>query len=202
MNESQRLPAWVIGQVLDGSVFSCCGNQDPYPFRCTNCGHAMVLCCECDSLYNELPDVSKHYRPDWNECECASCSIIFSCSNFDAPECRISFAEWSACQLDELLSIPPLEDLFNRLQRSAQMLVYFLEKNSLSTVAVWSRDLHRLADAIAHCHPGADDARQTAYTSALSDPPRSVLEDSLTIADPIQRAYAILGVTDALTIQK
>ena len=39
---------------LDSDRFQCCPNVDPRPFKCASCGHPMVYCDECDSVFLEL----------------------------------------------------------------------------------------------------------------------------------------------------
>ena len=46
-------------QDLNFSLFHCCGDEDLYPFKCTECGRMMVFCYECDTLYSNLWNLSK-----------------------------------------------------------------------------------------------------------------------------------------------
>jgi hypothetical protein len=34
--------------------FNCDPNADPYPFKCSDCGHVMVYCVECNTLFPDL----------------------------------------------------------------------------------------------------------------------------------------------------
>src|SRR4051794_33916217 len=44
---------------LDVSLFRCCGDENLYPFGCPGCGRLMVFCYECDTLYDDLNDLTK-----------------------------------------------------------------------------------------------------------------------------------------------
>lgn len=63
-------------------------------------------------------------------------------------------------------------------------------------------DIARIADAIAHRSSGAQAARRTAFAAAQSGSRKKALAEATAIADPIHRAYAILGVSDTLTVKK
>lgn len=39
--------------------FNCCTNADPYPFKCSNCGHIMAFCFESDALFPNLHDLGE-----------------------------------------------------------------------------------------------------------------------------------------------
>ena len=43
---------------LDVFLFSCCLQSELYPFKCPACGHIMVYCRECDTLFPNLRDTS------------------------------------------------------------------------------------------------------------------------------------------------
>ena len=42
------------GTDLDSDRFACCPNVDPRPFKCASCGHPMVYCDECESVFLDL----------------------------------------------------------------------------------------------------------------------------------------------------
>src|SRR5215475_1087987 len=48
---------------LDFRHFRCCGDEDLYPFGCPQCGRLMVFCYECDTLYDNLGDLSSKGEP-------------------------------------------------------------------------------------------------------------------------------------------
>ena len=43
---------------VDYSYFRCCGDEDLVFLRCPACGHIMVFCYECDTMYPALADTS------------------------------------------------------------------------------------------------------------------------------------------------
>lgn len=202
MTDTQHRPSWVIEQTLDASRFPCCGNANPFPFKCANCVHPMVLCCECDTLYTELPNVSATTVPEWNEWRCSKCDAKFSPDFFESAEHRMTFDDWSRGGLDTFLAVPPLSDLYSMLIASTNQLADYLARNMQSTAKRHAYSVSNLASAIADCHLNAGDARRSSYLHSQSDTRTVALNAALEQTDPIVRAYAILGVSDSLTTQK
>lgn len=94
---------------LDAGQFHCCGDEDLYPYKCPACGHPMVFCYECDTLYPALPDTSVHHhdvnhfdatRPSH---ECPRCGYAFEYRFMQNPAYAITRREWHAAGLDALL---------------------------------------------------------------------------------------------------
>ncbi len=202
MNHSSEKPAWVIQQVLDASHFKCCGNEDLHPFQCVHCAHPMVLCCECDTVYHELPDTSATTVPNWRGWNCPQCDAILTVNDFTSAESHISFGDGSRHGLDDLLSTRPMTELFEMVTRSSETLLQYLTQNRQTFAKQYAHNIARIADAIAHCCPGANVARRSAYAAAQSRSRKTVLAECVAIADPIQRAYAILGVSETLTFKR
>jgi hypothetical protein len=48
---------------LNFAPFRCCGDEDLYPFGCPVCRHLMVVCYECETLYDDLHILSS--RGTW-----------------------------------------------------------------------------------------------------------------------------------------
>ncbi len=44
---------------LDSILFGCCGYTALHPFKCPLCGHIMVYCRECDTLFPNLRDTNQ-----------------------------------------------------------------------------------------------------------------------------------------------
>jgi hypothetical protein len=96
---------------LDFSHFRCCGDEDLYPFGCPACRRLMVLCYECDTLYDDLRDLS-HRERDINNFEPAR--PIFSCLGCGHPFTyffvrdgmyKVSHEQWAAAGLGHLLRL-------------------------------------------------------------------------------------------------
>ena len=96
----------------------------------------------------------------------------------------------------------PMTELFAMVTRSSETLLDYLQRNRQSTAKQIAHDITRIADAIAHCYPGAQAARRSACAAAQSGSRKTALGDTTAIADPIRRAYAILGVADTLTLNQ
>jgi hypothetical protein len=98
----------VLGKDLDASVFSCCTNQDPYPYKCSACELPLVFCRECDTLYPGLPDLTP--STDVNSFDstkpshrCPRCGYSFEYPFMKNPAYHITYAEWRASGLGHLL---------------------------------------------------------------------------------------------------
>ena len=95
---------------LNFSYFHCCGDEDLYPFKCSNCNHLMVFCYECGTLYSELSNLSKtdttvnHFNPDKPSFLCPKCSYGFEYYFMNNPSYHITFQEWIAAGYSHLLN--------------------------------------------------------------------------------------------------
>lgn len=71
------------------SQFHCCGDEDLVFVRCPACGHLMVLCCECDTLYADLASLqtqSVFARSAESERPlCPRCQVPFAHDGFLSP---------------------------------------------------------------------------------------------------------------------
>ncbi len=93
---------------LNYDHFHCCGDEDLYPFKCSQCGHIMVFCYECDTLYPDLSDPSQHHpctlSPGEPVFSCPSCSHPFEVHFMQNNEYKVSIHEWLNAGFQQLLS--------------------------------------------------------------------------------------------------
>jgi len=61
--------------------FHCCGDEDLVFLRCPACGHIMVFCYECDTLFPNLADTSKRHglalTSEADRVVCPACGVAF-----------------------------------------------------------------------------------------------------------------------------
>ncbi len=85
---------------LDFTRFGCCGDEDLYPFKCSACGHIMVFCYECDTLYPDLKDTrvinrdTNPFDPTLPAFHCPNCGHEFEYYFIKNPSYHVTFAEW------------------------------------------------------------------------------------------------------------
>ena len=74
-------PELLTDMDVDGSYFQCCGDEDLVFLRCPACGHIMVLCYECDTLYPTLADTSTQeglgLTSETDRVVCPACEVAF-----------------------------------------------------------------------------------------------------------------------------
>ncbi len=103
--------AWIIEERdLNFSGFHCCGDEDLYPFGCPRCRHLMVFCYECDTLYSDLDDLSRHGREQVNSFDenrpsfaCPRCGYEFEYYFMRNPLYWVPRSEWLAAGYAHLL---------------------------------------------------------------------------------------------------
>jgi len=195
---AMQRPSWVIEQTLDRSKFNCCGNEKPFPFKCNGCGHVMVLCCECDTLYQGLPDADQRTVPDWNEWDCPACNAKLPDTFMSLPGYRITFDEWSELGLDSFLAVPRFSDLQRMLTDSIQQLRSYLERGMRSTAKRYAFHLDDLASSMQSAIPGAEGARHLGRHFASDKNLTDAVRQCDTLRDPDLRNYAIMGIADVL----
>jgi len=95
---------------LDFSHFNCCGDEDLFPFKCSGCGHIMVFCYECDTLYSDLKDTCRNnevainnFDPKRPSFSCPKCSWDFEYYFMKNPEYGVSREEWLKAGYGRLL---------------------------------------------------------------------------------------------------
>src|SRR5512140_770299 len=75
---------------VDYTHFHCCGDEDLVFLRCPPCGHIMVFCYECDTLYPNLADTSTRsglgLTSPTDRVVCPACSVAFEHYGFLMPE--------------------------------------------------------------------------------------------------------------------
>jgi len=82
MENQMPTDQFVADEILNYDYFHCCGDEDLYPFKCSNCGHIMVLCYECDTLYPYLTNTSEKtypntFDPRLPSHSCPNCGYLF-----------------------------------------------------------------------------------------------------------------------------
>ena len=102
---SEKLNYEIIQETdLEFSHFQCCeGSADPYPFKCSVCGHIMVFCYECDTLYPDLTNTNIMKLHIGQFC-CPKCGHLFEYDLHDKPNYEVSPSEWMNAGYDHLLS--------------------------------------------------------------------------------------------------
>jgi hypothetical protein len=198
MTSSAERPEWVIEQLLDFDPFDCCGDEDLFPFKCSSCDTPMVLCYECDTLYADLPNLQHQLSIGGETRRCPVCGALFSSDLMREPKHRITFEEWSRHGLDHLLVNRSPQELAQWLSASAELISQFLFRGMRSTARMRLIAFRNLAEAIANLTPGVDVIRDRGLEIASSSYIRDALAWSGTIADRTERAYAVLGITDAV----
>src|SRR5688572_30095019 len=100
----------VVPEDLDFGNDVCCPNADPFPYKCSACGHPMVFCCECGSLYASLPE-NRTRRTDINHVDpskpshhCTRCGHAFEYFFLWNAAYAITRGEWRAAGLDRVLA--------------------------------------------------------------------------------------------------
>jgi hypothetical protein len=193
-----ELPAWVIPQVLDAGAFACCTNQDPFPFKCASCGRPVVLCCECDTLFPDLANLEVSGSFDRNTHRCHDCGAALGADFMQSPANRNSYAEWSRHGLGHLLTAITAQELLHMLGESTEQVAEWLRRGMLSTVTTRLPGLERLGDALTPIVPAAHVFRARGREVASSRTRGEALAWHATLSDPTERAYAMLGMTDAI----
>jgi hypothetical protein len=96
---------------LDFRPFSCCGDEDLYPFGCPNpnCRRLMVFCYECDTLYDNLRDLSQqgtninHFDPTTPIFACPGCGHPFEYFFIRDGKYKVPREQWVAAGGGHLL---------------------------------------------------------------------------------------------------
>ncbi|HEY9878519.1 MAG TPA: hypothetical protein V6D29_08685 [Leptolyngbyaceae cyanobacterium] len=102
---------WLVEQILNFDLFTCCGNEDLHPFKCSQCGLIMVLCYECDTLYQNLDDLSQqegninHFESSQPIFSCPKCGYEFEYYFMKNPLYRVTFEEWINAGFAHLLCV-------------------------------------------------------------------------------------------------
>jgi predicted RNA-binding Zn-ribbon protein involved in translation (DUF1610 family) len=102
-------PKAVVETDLNFDLFSCCGDEDLYPFKCPRCGRVMVFCYECGTLYRDLSDLSRrdrelnHFEPDRPAFPCPGCGYEFEYYFMRNPRYQATAGEWAGAGFGHLL---------------------------------------------------------------------------------------------------
>lgn len=94
---------------LDFSLFRCCSDEDLHPFRCAGCGRIMVFCYECETLFDDLHDLTRcdrainHSDPSRPIFSCPGCGRDFELGFMANPAYDVPRAEWLAAGFGRLL---------------------------------------------------------------------------------------------------
>ncbi|MBD3674084.1 MAG: hypothetical protein HUJ26_11225 [Planctomycetaceae bacterium] len=197
MSQETNRPSWVIEQSLNWRRFTCCGDQDLFPFKCHACGYALVLCYECETLYTDLHDLSARRFPAHDEYSCPQCGTDFDSDFMRSSRGRMTFQEWHDAGLDHLLIDRPFSELCEMLSGSAAQIAGFLRRGMRSTAGTRITEFRNLAESIAvHFHAAAY-FRDEGYNVAQSQTLSAAMDWHSKIPDSNDQAYALLGITDA-----
>lgn len=85
---------------LATGLFSCCGDEDLFPFKCPSCLRLMVFCYECDTLFHDLGDLTckwtpvNHGNPTSPIFSCPGCAYAFENSFMSNPSYAVSRQHW------------------------------------------------------------------------------------------------------------
>lgn len=102
-------PRAVAEDDLNFDPFSCCGDEDLYPFKCQRCGRVMVFCYECGTLYPDLGDLSRrdhglnHSEPDKPAFPCPGCGHEFEYYFMRNTRYQVNVGEWVEAGFGHLL---------------------------------------------------------------------------------------------------
>lgn len=94
---------------LDFGRFRCCGDEDLYPFGCPACGRPMVFCYECDTLYDDLSDLTNRgtqinsFDPSRPIFACPQCGHRFAYHFVRDGLHKVDRGDWLAAGLGHLL---------------------------------------------------------------------------------------------------
>lgn len=191
-------PDWVIPQTLRAEAFVCCGGQDPFPLQCVGCHRPLVICLECDSLFEDLSDpVIRQFASDSN-LACPGCGQAIDWSTLYSEGHRISFADWQAAGLDRLLTERSIDELAAMLARSAEHLGDMLRRGMRSSTKTRFPPYRNFAESIEAHIPDATCYRHYGQQWFESMPLRDAVQNCDELATAIQQAYAILGAGDVL----
>ena len=95
---------------LDFARFRCCGDEDLYPFGCPDCGRLMVFCYECDTLYDDLRDLTRqeteinHFDPSRPIFACPGCGRLFEYKFMQNTKYQVTRETWVGQGFQSLLS--------------------------------------------------------------------------------------------------
>jgi hypothetical protein len=198
MSQEITRPSWVIEQSLNWRLFDCCGDQDLFPFKCHACGHPLVLCYECETLYTDLHDLSFRRIPNLDDYSCPQCAAAFDDDFMRSSRHRMHFDEWHDAGLDNLLIDRPLSELSDMLIGSAAQMADFLRRGMRSTARLRITEYRNLAESIAVHFAAAVDFREQGYNIAQSATLSAAMDWHSQIMNSSDQAYALLGITDAI----
>jgi len=90
---------------LESSHFlQCCdGNGDSFPFKCSVCGHIMVFCYECDTLYPDLKNTTI-MQLHIGHFSCPQCNHEFEDDFMKNPVYYVTPTEWKQAGYESLLT--------------------------------------------------------------------------------------------------
>lgn len=94
---------------LNVKYFHCCGDEDLYPFKCSNCGRIMIFCYECDTLYRDLKNLEdngrdiNHFDPSKPAFSCPQCNYNFEYSFMRNSLYHVTYNEWIKAGFENLL---------------------------------------------------------------------------------------------------
>jgi hypothetical protein len=115
-----------------------------------------------------------------------------------SPQTRVTFDEWHDAGLDNLLVNRSIAELAEVLSSSASQLADWLQRGMRSTARTRINEYRNLTEAIAVHFPDAVRLRDEGRNKASSFTLRDALTWHSQIPAPIDQAYALLGIADAI----
>ena len=194
---SDARPMWVIGHSLAWNGYDCCSNAEPFPFKCAECGAPFVRCLECDTLYNGLPDLRVQANFT-SRMPCPRCGAPFEYHLTRSRQHRISRQEWIDAGLARLLDERFAPELFEILTLMAQETTDYLARGMLSTAKARWFAFRNLAEALEDQVSDAASHRARGREVACNERVPRAVAWAGSIADARARAFAVLGIMDAV----
>lgn len=188
-------PSWVTEQCIVFSAFNCCGDEDLLPFCCADCRTLFVLCYECETLYTDLHDLTQRRVPNLDNYICPNCSREFA-DIFRDPKHRTSIGDWQSSGLGHLISVPSRDDFIHMLTGNSDQMVDFLSGGMQSTARQHALEFRNLTESLAQPLESHAGQRDVAFNHCDGLTLKQAVEWVSTLTDPIDCAFATLGVLD------
>lgn len=198
MSQEKLRPSWVIEYSLNFKLFKCCGDEDLFPHKCRECSQPLILCYECETLYYDLDAFSEQLQQTREVNNCPKCGSEFPGDLMRSPLFRITFAEWHAAGLDDLLNEPPFSQLLGILTRSADRITRSLWQGNWLMAKIGITEYRNLSESLAEHFPSAPAFRNQGRTVAQTGTLSAVMEWHAGIPNSFDQAYALLGISDVI----
>lgn len=187
-------PKWVIEQIMRWERFTCCGDEDLVPLKCPHCAHIFVVCCECDSTYPNLSDLSQHMHT--GEFECPQCALSLDGDLWT--DYGVTLEEWCNSGYADLLQNRTVDWFVDILSQAAEAVGGLLTRDMDTTVKLRFPEFRSVSEAVAHAFPQSSQMREEGRLAAARLSRWDAVKWCSDLPDAIDRAYATLGVTESI----